>query len=365
MLGRMKTALIVPFALLMWGCENEDLKAVKEFANTASSGTQMFTAISSDFYGSCLREARHPSLDVISTGRDIADRSQFNNLLLQKNSELVEFSSEQITFAQLREQKEQQCQDFFGDVEMQLNKPNQLIADYFQKLGELADGKVSDYSNNFTKLEQSLNNLSQSLQTFPTPPEKSLVGFEPKQINGAVSILQFLVEASNRKFQREQLIEVISETDDSLQQLIAGLSTIAQKDYNSILDLEAQQLNRYYQDPILRELNRLEETKSPEAQRRGNLPLTAVLVDSQWRAEKNELDRRRETANNYVQFITQIAQDHSDLKNHLLDKSTTSTSQEVNQLIGERAEKLKLLVNETTQITQQLSGEQDGNSNSR
>ncbi|MBE9044812.1 hypothetical protein IQ255_10400 [Pleurocapsales cyanobacterium LEGE 10410] len=359
MLGRMKAALLVPFTLLLWGCEtDEDLKAVREFVNMASSGTEIFAAISGDFYGSCLRRARHPSLNAVTT------EPQLNNWLLQRNSESTEFkfTSEPQTFAQWREQQEQQCQVLFGDLETQLNQPNQLMADYIQKLGELADGEVSNYSNNFNNLKGSLNNFSQSLQKFP---KTKLSGFKPTHTMGAVSILEFLVEAGNRDFQREQLIEVISQTDNHLQQLIAGLSTITEEDYHSLLDLEAQQLDRYYQDPILRELNRLEETKSPEADRRGNLPLTAVLVDSQWRAEKSKIDRRRKQAEAYVQVITEIGKTHSELKNRLLDRPITSTPEEFNQLITESTQTLKPLVNEAIQITQQLSGEQHGNSNNR
>ena len=376
MLKQLKWVMFVSFPIFLWGCEmDEDLKAVRDFADTASSGTEIFTAISDDFYGSCLRKARHPNLNVTFSPQEfeelvnestasVNNQVEFNPLLNKTDnpsSPATDATPQLKSFANWRKIKEQECQYIFGDSATQLNELNQIVADYIQKLGELAEGEVTNYSSNLQQLEDAIANLDRSFNISTQP---KLAFLNETQINSAKSIINFLVETNNRDFQKEQLIEVISESDDDLQKTIDGLSSITERDYISMLDSEQQQLNSYYQDSILRELFRLEQAKS-EPGNRDNLPLIAVLVDSQWRVEKSEIDRRRELADAYVLVLTEIGEAHGNLKNRLLDPTIAFTPEEVNRLIDEQTQAMKPLVNEAIQIAQQLSGDRNGNSDSR
>ena len=375
MLKQLKWIVFMSFPLFLWGCEmDEDLKAVRDFADTASSGTEIFTAISDDFYGSCLRKARHPNLNLTFSAQefeDLVDRStvsvnndvEFNPSPNKNNlsSPATDTNSKLKSFANLRKIKEEECQHIFGDSATQLDELNQIVADYIQKLGELANGEATNYSNNLQQLENAIANLDRSFNISTDP---KLAFLSENQIGSAKSIVGFLIETNNRDFQKEQLIEVISESDDDLQKIIGGLSSITARDYISMLDSEQQQLNSYYQDSILRELFRLEQAKS-ESGNRDNLPLIAILVDSQWRVEKSKIDELRKLADNYVRVITEIGKAHNDLKNYLQDPTVAFTPEQVDRLIDKRTRAIKPLVNEAIQIARQLSGDEYGNSNRR
>ena len=367
MLKQLKWVIFISFPIFLWGCEmDEDLQAVRDFAETASSGTEIFTAISDDFYGSCLRKARHPNLNLTFSPQEfekLVDRNIESNFLSNETENLSSRSTSATprlkSFANWRKVKEQECQYIFEDSAAQLDELNQIVADYIQKLGELAEGEVTNYSNNLQQLESAIANLARSFQSSTRP---KLAFLNENQINGAKSITDFLIETNNRDFQKEQLIEIISESDDDLQKIIDGLASIVQQDYISMLDSEEQQLNSYYQDPILRELFRLRSTTERS---QDNLPLTALLVDSQWRAEKSELDKRRKLADRYVKIITEIGEAHGDLKNRLLDPTAAFAPKEINRLINQQTQTIKPLVNEAVQIARQLTGERNGNSNRR
>jgi hypothetical protein len=355
----------VALSVLAVACQPDpDVVAVNKFATLASAGTDAFPTIASDFKGSCLRRAYHPSLDQGGETATIDPKTIDAGLtgLTTTGTSKVSF------FDKWRSKQITRCEELFGKAEETLTKPNGVLRKYIKKLAELSSDDLTNNDAEFSRLESSLNAFGKSLKAFTGSDS----GFTDKQIGGAVRIAKLIVSSAGRSFQREKVVMIIKDYDDDLALLIDGLSDLVSKDYLGVLDVEQSQLSTYYEAPILREINRLEREKKallPKVQdkqtkenkeelQREPLPLTAVLVDEAWRVQREELDKRRQLAKDYVDILQQIKQAHNQLKLRLTGQ-LKSASKNADQSVGsiqlkESVAQMETLATEAVRITHQL-----------
>lgn len=340
------TVFMLPLAVALVGCQPDaQLVKVQEFVKLASSGTEAFPTIAKDFYGSCIRRADHPSLNL---------SGNISELVLDEKEDIVKTdnSVEVSYFSKQRRDDESECNKNFKTTSTDLLKLNRLLTKYIAKLGELSSGNVTDYSKEFGGLQASINQLNVSLKK--TNPETT--GFDSEGTTAALSIFQFLFEAAARQYQKEQLILVIKQRDEDVQKLTKGLAKVVRQDYVQMLRFERLQLDKYYEYPLIRFLKRAEDAKvKGKLQRRDDLPLTAILTDTKWREEKVQLDQHQELADAYVEVIESIADAHTKLKELLIGKQTDKT----NALIEEQVRLLQPLIQRADTLAQQVTGDSE------
>jgi hypothetical protein len=339
---------MLPLAVALVGCQPDaQLVKVQEFVKLASSGTEAFPTIANDFYGSCIRQADHPSLNL---------SGNISEVVLDEKEDIVktDTSVEVPYFSKRRRDDESECHKNFKTTGTDLLKLNGLLTKYIAKLGQLSSGNVTDYSKEFGGLKASINQLNVSLKK---ANPKNPTGFDSEGTTAALSIFQFLFEAAARQYQKEQLILVIKQHDEDVQKLTKGLAKVVRQDYGQMLRFEKLQLDKYYEVPLIKFLKRAEEAKvKGKLKQRDDLPLTAILTDIKWREEKVQLDQRQELADAYVEVIESIADAHSKLKELLIGKQADKTP---TALIEEQVRLLQPLIQRADTLAQQVTGDSE------
>jgi hypothetical protein len=359
----------VSLLLLTAGCSNADLEAIRAFSRHAQSQQAVFSEIANDFYGSCIRRARRTDLSLdIARGADPLTEEQTAELV---NATLAEIPGEATPELQAvtgtqeiqplsrrRRTAEETCQTNFGRTAEQLKTVHSLMIAYVQKLGDLASGDLTDYSGQFSALQESITNLNASLQSVasasaPVGAPSPTVGFDADAVNSALSIAEFVTTIATRRYQKEELVEVITTSDPDFQKLVQGLINVVEQDYVSVLDREQANLGLYYEGVLEIQLARLGriEPNQPSA-----IPLLSILVDSQWRTEVEAVEARQEIATKYVEVLKEIAHAHAELVARFSDGSVDQTKiEETRALLLEQSDRIKTLLLEAEHISKQLA----------
>ncbi len=273
-LKKVRRALPISVILFLSSCGIQDIAAVQGFANLARQANEKYPALVADFYGSCVRTAEFDT-DTIPNRQEIADR----------------------------------C-DRFRQLQPGLLAVNQVLESYISALASLASDKTIVFDNEF-------QNLSGAIGSLP--------GAQPQQINAATSLMNFLLSASVDRYRREELSDVIANSNSDLQITLNTQKDIFNSDYKRLLLIESDTIDDFYREKLLQLQN------DPEK---------LLYVRQQWQEEKLLVNQKLSAVNDYLQILEQLGQAHQEL----YDNRNRLDSAALSQLMLQYTYKLKPLI---------------------
>lgn len=293
--------LSIPLTFILGSCSSADIKAAQELAKLYNSAKDTFPAIANDVYQSCLRSA---DLTLLNTPTPTSGQ-------IDKD----------------RQEAKTSCQDNELAASQALNDTNQVILDYLEALGKL----VAD--DDLTNFDPQLNSIGTSLQSLP-----GLNTNEKKEaIDAGSAIAKFLFRAFTDGYRREQLEQAVTTVNTPLQTLVAALDKSVKQHYvNGFLETEQVAVDNYYGYYLGRVLT------APLAENVSTQVDTETAQDRDWRSTNKTIQAKKVLANEYLNLIKKIANDHNEL-NKMYVKEEQPSSAQVKQMVDGYSKQLKSL----------------------
>jgi hypothetical protein len=254
--------------LVAVGCSSPS--AVRRYASVSAVAGEKFSPVADDLCGSCQRRERYHLLGHWESDLDSLD-----------------------------ERTAEACEEY-ARAEPHLVAAHRVLTRYLTALGRLSAGDLVTYDKPLDKLAGTLTQTDI---------------FGEDGINAVKGISEVLMEAVSGGWRRKQLGAVIEKTNPDIQSLTAVLREIVEKDYEQLLESEAEAARKFY-------LGELREHGEEE-------PLTAVLVYDKWSQEDGVIETRKDAARAYVKVLERIAAGHQNLYDHRNELS----SKEVRRLV--------------------------------
>ncbi len=231
-------------------------QTVATFAGAANQAMDASTPVFRDLYDSCIR--RHD---------DAAEMVPIYSVGAQSRSDPTESGAPA-------------CAVFAGERDA-LIKLSTVLSAYFQAMQQLAQFGASSVSPP----------AAEAGAGAATAASLSLA-----QIDSVSKLSGLLLEAFTSGYQRGRLAALLKSADPHVAVITQGLEKIIGNDYGSLLDEEERTLKRRYQ-------------------RAGNTSDAAVilLLDRAYTEDLQKLQRRRTSANAFVQALREIRDGHSKL----------------------------------------------------
>ena len=248
-----------------------EVTATRQFVKMQDQALDIFPKIASDIFDSCMRQASYQFLNTPPRRTDDDRRVAV---------EVCEVEGMQAMNA--------------------LNKTHVLIIGYLASLGNLAKGETVDY-------KPQVNDISKALKTIPglNTEEKK------KAVDAGTRIASFLAEVFAAGYQRQQLKEAVTSSDEPLQVLVRSLSKSVDDYYlNVVLVAERNQLDNFYSKPIGLALAQPRTTSADQ--------YAIYKLNSAWQ-EKQAITRTKASlARSYLGLLGSISCEHSKLKDMYL-----------------------------------------------
>lgn len=261
------------------GCrQNIDLEAIRSLAATTAAASDAYTAISLDFYSSCVRAYewdRAGSLKPAALPK-LADACSLNQTASQ-----------------------------------QWENANLVVLQYVRALGDLAGG--SDTGNDFgiPALASSISGATKS-------------SLDPSQVTSMANLATSLVTDIYNIRRRNAIATVAPKADSDLQQLIGVLEKIAQNNYSNQLDFETDAIEDFYRPVVANPpgtTGRVPHTVHPASANTYPPLVLETLRDvdrvqrlrlrKEYRVDRAAVDDRRKAIDAYVSSLETIKSAHS------------------------------------------------------
>jgi len=243
-------------ALFLTGCAN--LQAVREFSKT-SAATADYRQIVTDYVGSPNRQKRYQPERSAAQLKALADARA-----VQKPS---------------------------------LEGAQKVLVEYMAALGDLAADELPIVDNEIDALGNALEQAK-----FIGDADAAI---KKETATAASTIVKVLSRAVLDHWRQSQVRQIIRETDQSLQTVVAGLREIVLKDFTASLDTEAEAIRKYFEKPIADATSRNEPDAVP--------PLARIL----WLEHQDQLAMRRGKLAAYAEVLTTIGKGHADLRTNI------------------------------------------------
>ena len=231
--------------------------AVRRFASASTAAGEKFSGIADDLTGSCERREEY-------------------RLLVQWQSDLDS----------LDERTAGACAKY-SRASPRLVAAHRVLIRYLEALSRLSAGDLVVYDKPLDQLAGTLSRTDV---------------FDEDGVRAVKGISEVLMEAASGGWRRKQLGVFIDKANPDIQALAAALRGIVGRDYEQLLDDEAEAARKFY-------LGKIKNHRDKE-------PLTAVLVFEKWREEKDVIESRKDAARAYVKVLEKIAAGHQDLYDH-------------------------------------------------
>jgi hypothetical protein len=251
---------------LLNGCTNLD--AVHRFADSYNDTKANFPSIVSDLYRSCSDYLEYSS---VSRGK----------------YDLVE----------IRTAESQRCGKY-NELEPRLLAANKILVDYLNALAAMANNNPPPY-------DAALDGLPAKLAASSS--------FSSDQTQAFTSLAKFVLDAGTQAYRRAKVADAIGSNNTNVKTVTAALNMIVVKDYVRLLKNEEIGLRDMYGTALLTDGS--------------DQPLTAILVETQWRIARERIEKRQAAAQAYGQVLTEIAKGHQQLyekRNDLTSKDAVA-----------------------------------------
>lgn len=299
-------SVFIPLMLLLGGCGSKmDLQAARNLATLGNQANTAFKKIANDLYYSCLRQARYIPLQ----------------------------SSNQAGINKQREDAENKCEQEPKQASVALNDANLPVVEYLEALGNLAANDLTNYNSELDSLGDSLDKLQ----------------LNSDEVDAGTAVSKFLFRIATERMRRNQLRNVVVNTDGYLATYIRGLSRAINSGYtNGSLETEKESIDNYYRAYIGNIIN--SNNASTVEGISTTLKDTAITnLDSQWQVAKETVIQKHHLAQEYVVILNKIAKDHNKIRSMYMKGKTPSTSQ-LNTMLKSYVKELEPLVDKSNKL---------------
>jgi hypothetical protein len=286
--------LLVPLAIFLNSC-GMDFKSVENFVKENQTNIKNYSdGLAQDIYDSCLRRINYI---ILTTPQG----------------------------TQIREDTLQGCNTYNKPNVSKVKEAHSVLLQYMTTLGQVASGQTVSFNDNITNLQTALVNLKVGSFEFSQPT-----------VEAGANIFQIIINTLSKENRERALKKAILCSNDSLQTYITGNATFDGKNPPSagliklvtdgylegILKIEKAQINSYYQTYFsqIRESN-------------GSSVSAALQVQKDYNQAMQIVQRKIDTAQNYISVLQTTAETHNQLKNEFLGTGKDAISQaEVKEL---------------------------------
>ena len=272
--------LLFILALATVGCVNLD--AIVKFSAAGKQAQERFPMLVADLQASCARRV---------------DYNQLEN----RNTDQQSFS----------EGEQEECGKYAKYQPVLLAAGNTFFA-YLNALGALA-------ANRHSNLPSGLAEVVDNSSKFNLEQKKAFKG-----------LYQFVSDALTQGYRQSRLAKAIKARNNDVQIAVAALNSILVSDYEVLLRDERQEMRSYY-------LTNIKECADRN-------PLAVILVEHQWREDRETLARRQAGAEAFGKMLRKIALIHDQLASNATEidsqavlKSALQGAAQIAQLAGEFA----------------------------
>jgi hypothetical protein len=251
---------------MLTGCGTSSaIKSAQEFGSLSEQFEDNTNKLANDIYDSCIRRVRYIQMDdpVSNDARDEALK---------------------------------QCEELNKPASEQARDANRVMIDYMRAVGELASDNIVSFDDQFTKIEESLNNFS-----IPTGSGTN-VSLPEGFAKTGVKIANFIFSWAAKSYREGTLREAITCTDEPVQTYTSGLKYAFQEGYiNGLLQQELFRVNSYYNDyAALLRARKGTDQEFRDLQKESFDAIQPVL-------------QKRNAALSYIEIIDATANAHADL----------------------------------------------------
>jgi hypothetical protein len=243
--------LLIP-ALLLDSCVSP--QAVASFAGNAEKTFEDGAVLFGDLHGTC--ERRHAAAAVVSP---------------------IFFPAALRAASEGNPPELPACAAFAREGE-DLTKASAVLSDYFRSMQQLASFDSTTVSGPSAQGATSIAGTS---------------GLNYTQVDSVSKLASLLTEAFTERYRQHDLVKILSRADPSIGSLTQAFEDIVAKDYAGLLSEEQRSVAAQYQS--------VADTK---------VPATILLLNRAYLDDLNELNRRKATAEAFVQALRQIRDGH-------------------------------------------------------
>jgi hypothetical protein len=277
-------AVVVLFAvasLVQGGCV--DLKEVQAFAATAAAVGERFPGLAKDLHDSCMAQQRYI----------VAQRQDFR---------VDQFADLNDPEHPLLEAGRKTCQ-LYKDEQERLIKANATLVSYMKSMGDLA----ADDLTNFDKGIGAFGSALAGAQLFSEAESGAIA-----KLAGA------LARMASEGYRRNQLRDVIRETNADVALTTAALGRIVSKNYVLQLENERVAMREYYRKLALESV-RFSRLAIAHAQGETDLTNPVPLDDlkSKFEARNTAINTKVGGAQAYAKVLASVAAGHQELFDHV------------------------------------------------
>jgi len=258
-----------------------DTSAVKRFAAVSAAAGDQFEQVAADLPASCIRQQRYLAL-----------------------------ADSLITLDDIREEAEARC-DAYVSLERRLTGANNVLVNYLEALGKLAEDKIVVYDKRIDDFADTLDDSEM---------------FDSEKIEAVRGLATILSEAVAGEWRRKELKRAIETANYDVQILVGALGGVIENDYLRLLGVEREAAKHYY-------LGQIKEHGAGE-------PLTVSLVFEKWEENDDAADDKRAAAELTVKILKKIATGHQ----RLFDNRDTLSSKQVRSMLVEYTAAIEDLV---------------------
>jgi hypothetical protein len=287
---------LVPLSTLINSCGNSELfQAVKNFAESRKTASGAIESVSEDFYQSCIRRYEFLAIEPVSLA------------VRMKNPKL-----EQKTPYQDRIEELSKCKGEW-ETGSSFKDSNSLLLTYMESLEKLASDDVIVFPDTTKdKLETAINGL-------PFGANGSNLGATPEAsqaVKAGLGIFQLLSKIFFDGYRRDTLEEVITSTDQDIQEYTRILKLVVNRGYiDGYLEPEFDNINLYFnlfvKDILTEEFSDVDPQKP--SKKIAFTPFPFITIDEGWREKREVVSKKLELARLYISFLDEVARGHHEL----------------------------------------------------